>query len=145
MAGKDLNQKLNELISSLQDQGILDDYFDELKGLQDEQSPQFVTNTITIYLGGADDTIAELTKNLSEPAVNYPRVTYLADKLKGSSMSIGGARMADVCAELCEASEANKREACLALFGGVNREYSILQESLNKIAQLEQAIHDNKD
>ncbi|XP_024155918.1 histidine-containing phosphotransfer protein 1 [Rosa chinensis] len=121
MAGKDLNQKLNELISSLQDQGILDDYFDELKGLQDEQSPQFVTNTITIYLGGADDTIAELTKNLSEPAVNYPRVTYLADKLKGSSMR------------------------CLALFGGVNREYSILQESLNKIAQLEQAIHDNKD
>lgn len=45
-------------------QGILDDYFDELKGLQDEESPQFVTETITTYLGGADNTIAELTTNL---------------------------------------------------------------------------------
>ncbi|KAK9940246.1 hypothetical protein M0R45_016916 [Rubus argutus] len=145
MARKDLNQELNELICSFQDQGILDDYFDELKGLQDEESPQFVTNTITTYLGGADNTIAELTTNLSEPAVDYSMVTYLADKLKGSSLSVGGSRMANVCAELCDASEANDREACLARFEVVNREFLTLQESLSKIVQLEQAIYDDKE
>ncbi|KAK9944871.1 hypothetical protein M0R45_010415 [Rubus argutus] len=147
MTGKDLNQELNELICSFQDQGILDDYFDELKGLQDEESPQFVTETITTYLGGADNTIAELTTNLSEPAVDYSMVTYLADKLKGSSLSVGGSRMANVCAELCDASEENECDVfrCLARFEVVNREFLTLQESLNKIVQLEQAIYDNKE
>ncbi|KAL6203091.1 hypothetical protein ACLB2K_026794 [Fragaria x ananassa] len=120
MAGEDLNQKLNELISSLQKKGILDDYFDQVKGLQDEKSPQ------------------------SEPAVNYQRVNYLAGKLKGSSMCIGGSQIADVCAELCDASEANHREACKELCGVVKREYSTLKDSLNKIVKLEQAIYDER-
>ncbi|KAL6204739.1 hypothetical protein ACLB2K_022006 [Fragaria x ananassa] len=144
MAGEDLNQKLNELISSLQKKGILDDYFDQVKGLQDEKSPQFVKNTITTYLCGAEDTIAELTETLSELAVNYQRVNYLADKLKGSSMCVGGSQMADVCAELCDASEANHREACKELCGVVKREYSTLKDSLNKIVKLEQAIYDER-
>ena len=57
---------LNNLINvGLSWQGILDDYFDEVKGLQDkEKCPQFLTNIITTYLNGAAKTIEELTTNL---------------------------------------------------------------------------------
>ncbi|XP_021802054.1 histidine-containing phosphotransfer protein 2-like [Prunus avium] len=83
--GKDLSQQLEELISSLQEQGILTDYFDDIKELQDEINPRFVDEIITIFLRVAEDYRAELTRNLSEPDVNYPEVNKLAIRFKSSS------------------------------------------------------------
>lgn len=45
-------------------QGILTDYFDDIKDLQDEINPRFVDEIITIFLRVAEDYRAELTRNL---------------------------------------------------------------------------------
>ncbi|CAB4282982.1 unnamed protein product [Prunus armeniaca] len=110
MSGKELDQELKELVSSLQDQGILDEQFDQMKAVQNEQNPCFVANLITTFLGDAENILAQLSTYLSaeDPdEVNYPQVATLALTLKGSSSSVGGCRMALACSQLRDASDAN--------------------------------------
>ncbi|XP_034218874.1 histidine-containing phosphotransfer protein 2-like [Prunus dulcis] len=108
--GKDLSQQLEELISSLQEQGILTDYFYELRGLQDDNNPRLVDEIITIFLRVAEDYRAELTRNLNACG-----------------------RVALACQELVDASEANNKEGCLVALDNVNREYLVAKENLNRI------------
>ncbi|XP_021833478.1 histidine-containing phosphotransfer protein 3-like [Prunus avium] len=117
--GKDLSQQLEELISSLQEQGILTDYFDDIKELQDEINPRFVDEIITIFLRVAEDYRAELTRNL-----NACGLVSLA------------------CQELVDASEANNQEGCLVALENVNHEYLVAKENLNRIVGMECEIYD---
>ncbi|ONI01136.1 hypothetical protein PRUPE_6G123700 [Prunus persica] len=139
--GKDLSQQLEELISSLQEQGILTDYFDELRGLQDDNNPRLVDEIITIFLRVAEDYRAELTRNLSEPDVNYSEVHKLATWFKGSTTSNACGRVALACQELVDASEAKNKEGCLVALEAVNREYLVAKENLNRIVGMEREIY----
>ncbi|ONI01133.1 hypothetical protein PRUPE_6G123400 [Prunus persica] len=142
--GKDLSQQLVELISSLQEQGILTDYFDDIKDLQDEINPRFVDEIFTIFLRVAEDYRAELTRNLSEPDVNYPEVNKLAIRFKSSSTSNACGLVALACQELVDASEAKNKEGCLVALDNVNREYLVAKENLNRIVGMEREIYDMK-
>ncbi|BBH05114.1 histidine-containing phosphotransfer factor 5, partial [Prunus dulcis] len=85
---KELGQEFKELVSSLQDQGILDEQFDQMKAVQNERNPCFVANLITTFLGDVENILAQLSTYLSaeDPdEVNYPQVATLALTLKGSS------------------------------------------------------------
>ncbi|KAI5322645.1 hypothetical protein L3X38_031717 [Prunus dulcis] len=139
--GKDLSQQLEELISSLQEQGILTDYFYELRGLQDDNNPRLVDEIITIFLRVAEDYRAELTRNLSEPDVNYSEVHKLAIWFKGSTTSNACGRVALACQELVDASEAKNKEGCLVALDNVNREYLVAKENLNRIVGMEREIY----
>ncbi|ONI01135.1 hypothetical protein PRUPE_6G123600 [Prunus persica] len=85
MSGKELGQEFKELVSSLQDQGILDEQFDQMKAVQNERNPCFVANLITTFLGDVENILAQLSTYLSaeDPdEVNYPQVATLALTLK---------------------------------------------------------------
>ncbi|KAI5322644.1 hypothetical protein L3X38_031716 [Prunus dulcis] len=127
-----------ELISSLQDQGILNDYFDELKGLQDENDPCFVRECITIFLREAHDYRAELTTNLLRKellsgASLEQIIEQLVDNRRGafpasqSDFPARGGASAPPCASVDP----------LVLVGldNVNREYLVTRENLNRIAE----------
>ncbi|PQQ12623.1 hypothetical protein Pyn_37998 [Prunus yedoensis var. nudiflora] len=144
MSGKELGQELKELVGSLQDQGILDELFDQMKAVQNEQNPCFVANLITTFLGDAENVIAQLSTYLSAQDVNYPEVATLALKLKGSSSSVGGCRMALACSELRDVSDVNDHEGCIIVLDLVNQEFLVLRENLNHIVQMERAIHENE-
>ncbi|PQP96509.1 hypothetical protein Pyn_16870 [Prunus yedoensis var. nudiflora] len=138
--GKDLSQQLEELISSLQEQGILDELFDQMKAVQNEQNPCFVANLITTFLGDAENIIAQHSAHI----FNYPQVATLALTLKGSSSSVGGCRMALACSQLRDASDVNDHEECIIVLDLVNQEFLVLRENLNHIVQMERAIHENE-
>ncbi|KAM1000005.1 hypothetical protein ACFX13_006801 [Malus domestica] len=137
-------QQLKELISSLKDQGILDDYIDEVKSLQDENNPHLLKNLITPFFTRIEEIIAELTTNLSEADVNYSRVGHLSYRNKGSAASLGCARLANVAQELSDASAAQNKEECLMLVDNLKSEYYVVKPHLNRIAELESAIYENQ-
>ncbi|XP_050109273.1 histidine-containing phosphotransfer protein 1-like isoform X3 [Malus sylvestris] len=114
-------QQLKELISSLKDQGILDDYIDEVKSLQDENNPHLLKNLITPFFTRIEEIIAELTTNL-----------------------LGCARLANVAQELSDASAAQNKEECLMLVDNLKSEYYVVKPHLNRIAELESAIYENQ-
>ncbi|XP_068337518.1 histidine-containing phosphotransfer protein 2-like [Pyrus communis] len=134
-----LTEQLNNFVRSLQEQGILDYHFDEMKELE-SQTPCLVIEALTMFLRDADAAIADLFRLLGAPLINYPKVTEIAYQLKGSSASIGGCRMADACCVLRNASVAFNKDGCFTGFDMVRREYLQLQESLNHILQMEHAI-----
>ncbi|KAL6276350.1 hypothetical protein ACE6H2_019951 [Prunus campanulata] len=115
-----------------------------MKAVQNEQNPCFVANLITTFLGDAENVIGQLGTYLSAQDVNYPEVATLALKLKGSSSSVGGCRMALACSELRDVSDVNDHEGCIIVLDLVNQEFLVLRENLNHIVQMERAIHENE-
>ncbi|KAM0996805.1 hypothetical protein ACFX13_006803 [Malus domestica] len=147
MFAAQLTQQLIDFIRSLREQGILDDRFDQIKELEDE-NPGLVVEVLTVAIRSADFTIDELEKKLSGTVIYYSKVRELTHKLKGISASVGGCRVAAACIELREAYVANNKERCVAGFDVVKREYLVLRENLNHIlqsaVQIEREINANK-
>ncbi|CAN6557180.1 unnamed protein product [Malus baccata var. baccata] len=145
MFAAQLTQQLIDFIRSLREQGILDDRFDQIKELEDE-NPGLVVEVLTVAIRSADFTIDELEKKLSGTVIDYSKVRELTHKLKGisASYSVGGCRVAAACIELREAYVANNKERCVAGFDVVKREYLVLRENLNHILQIEREINANK-
>ncbi|KAB2606536.1 histidine-containing phosphotransfer protein 1-like [Pyrus ussuriensis x Pyrus communis] len=140
MFAAQLTQQLIDFIRSLREQGILDDRFDQIKELEDE-NPGLVVEVLTVAIRSADFTIDELEKKLSGTVIDYSKVKELTLKLKGISASVGGCRVAAACIELQEAYVANNKERCVAGFDVVKSEYLVLRENLNHILQAETKQH----
>ncbi|XP_059431233.1 histidine-containing phosphotransfer protein 2-like [Corylus avellana] len=144
MAGTDLRAQLNNFIKAMHDQGILDEHFEHVKGLQNEYNPYFVLEIVSIFCRDAENVIAEVTKFLDEPVVDYVKTIGLVHQLRGGSSSLGGSRMAIACRELRQATQDNKKEECLQALEKVKREFSTLHEKLNVISQMERTILTNE-
>ncbi|RXH83474.1 hypothetical protein DVH24_005727 [Malus domestica] len=84
MFAAQLTQQLIDFIRSLREQGILDDRFDQIKELEDE-NPGLVVEVLTVAIRSADFTIDELEKKLSGTVIYYSKVRELTHKLKGIS------------------------------------------------------------
>ncbi|CAN6692181.1 unnamed protein product [Malus baccata var. baccata] len=84
MFAAQLTQQLIDFIRSLREQGILDDRFDQIKELEDE-NPGLVVEVLTVAIRSADFTIDELEKKLSGTVIDYSKVRELKHKLKGIS------------------------------------------------------------
>ncbi|VVA26057.1 PREDICTED: histidine-containing [Prunus dulcis] len=145
MAGRtDIAEQLKELISSLKEQGILDEKFDEvMRRLKDERNPRFAVEIINHFYGDAENNLAELTYLSVVPIIDYPQLSNVALNLKEACSSFGCSRMAIACGELRDASEAKNKEGCHMVLEHIRREYAVLQKNLNQIAQLDRAIYEN--
>ncbi|XP_023884467.1 histidine-containing phosphotransfer protein 2 [Quercus suber] len=140
MVGTDLRQQLNNYIQSMCDQGILDNQFQSVQALKTEENPHFVLETVTGFCNDADNGIAQMTRYLEGPVVDFTNLTGLSHFLRGSSSSIGGIRMALACRDLRRASEANNKQECIEGMARLKHEYNSLKEGLNNISQIERQI-----
>ncbi|KAI5322633.1 hypothetical protein L3X38_031705 [Prunus dulcis] len=109
MSGTRLEQQLKNFIRSLREQGILDHRFNQMKELENA-TPGLVMEVITLVLRDGDAGIEELTRNLRQRDINYPKVADLAHKLKGIGSSVGGCRVSAACVELRQASNAKNKQ-----------------------------------
>ncbi|EOY33504.1 hypothetical protein QUC31_018902 [Theobroma cacao] len=144
MVGTTLSQELKNYIQSMHDQGVLDHHFDHVKALQNEENPQFVMEVISMFCQDAEIGVAEITRFLNAPVVDFAKVINFVHQLKGSSSSIGGQRMALACRELRQASENRDKERCLEIFERMKQEYNTLRGCLNAISQMERTILENE-
>ncbi|XP_031270573.1 histidine-containing phosphotransfer protein 2-like [Pistacia vera] len=140
MVGTSLEQQLRNFLRSMHDQGILDHNFENVRRLQTQGNPQFLTEVITMFINDADVSMAETTRLMNEPELDYETLTSYLHQLRGSSASIGGCRMAVACRDVRQAIDARDKARCLETFERVKQEYQTLRSSFNNILQLERSI-----
>ncbi|KAL1551387.1 histidine-containing phosphotransfer protein 6 [Salvia divinorum] len=134
-----LRADMNRLLAILFHQGVLDEQFLQLQQLQDESSPNFVSEVVTIYFHESEKLLRNLRALLVDKELSdYKKMGIHLNQLMGSSSSIGAQRLRNVCAAFRAASELNNRPGCLRALELLEYEYCYLKNKLHEFFQIEQ-------
>ncbi|CAN6442398.1 unnamed protein product [Victoria cruziana] len=134
-----LEADMHRLLTLLFHQGVLDEQFLQLQQLQDETSPNFVAEVVTIYFRETEKLLTNLRKLLAEREfTDFKKMGKHLNQLVGSSSSIGAKRVRNVCFAFRSLSEQNNRAGCLRLLAHLEHEYCLLKNKLHELFQLEQ-------
>ncbi|KAJ3681565.1 hypothetical protein LUZ60_016054 [Juncus effusus] len=135
-----LKAQLNDLMSSMYNTGLLDDQFQQLQMLQDESTPDFVAEVITLFCDDSERIISELTNLLQQQVVDYVKVDAYVHQLKGSSSSVGAKRVTLVCMDFRGFCQEHSKEGCLLALDAIKHEFYELHQKLLAMLQLERQI-----
>ncbi|XP_042055753.1 pseudo histidine-containing phosphotransfer protein 6-like [Salvia splendens] len=131
-----LRADMNRLLAILFHQGVLDEQFLQLQQLQDESSPNFVSEVVTIYFHESEKLLRNLRALLVDKEVSdYKKMGIHLNQLMGSSSSIGAQRLRNVCIAFRAASELNNRPGCLRALELLEYEYCYLKNKLHEFFQ----------
>ncbi|KAG6621572.1 hypothetical protein I3842_Q019000 [Carya illinoinensis] len=135
-----LQIQLREHSAFLHKEGYLDDQFEQLQKLQDENSPDFVVEVVSIFFDDSEKLLNNLAKALEQKDVDFKQVDAHVHQFKGSSASIGAMRVKNACIEFRNYCEAQNIEECLTCMQKLQFEYSVLKNQLEYLFRLEQQI-----
>ncbi|KAE9621311.1 putative signal transduction histidine kinase, phosphotransfer (Hpt) domain-containing protein [Lupinus albus] len=128
---------MNRLLSFLFHQGVLDEQFLQLQQLQDETSPNFVTEVVNIYFHESEKLLKNLRELLMEKELSeYKRIGMHLNQFIGSSSSIGAKRVTNVCIAFRAATDQNNRPGCLRALEMLEHEYCYLKNKLHELFQV---------
>ncbi|XWS16469.1 hypothetical protein CRYUN_Cryun34aG0090600 [Craigia yunnanensis] len=134
-----LRADMNRLLAFLFHQGILDEQFLQLLQLQDESSPNFVSEVVNIYFHESEKLLRNLRSLLMDREFSdYKKMGIHLNQFMGSSSSIGAKRVRNVCVAFRAASEQNNRAGCLRALELLEHEYCFLKNKLHELFQIEQ-------
>ncbi|XP_015947892.1 pseudo histidine-containing phosphotransfer protein 6 [Arachis duranensis] len=130
---------MNRLLAFLFHQGVLDEQFLQLQQLQDETSPNFVSEVVNIYFHESEKLLRNLRGLLMEREFSdYKKMGIHLNQLTGSSSSIGAKRVTNVCLAFRAATDHNNRSGCLRALEMLEHEYCYLKNKLHELFQIEQ-------
>ncbi|ANM68969.1 histidine-containing phosphotransmitter 3 [Arabidopsis thaliana] len=136
-----LQRRFCDFTISLYHQGFLDDQFTELKKLQDECSPDFVAEVVTLFFEDCEKLISNMARALDQTGnVDFKLVGSSVHQLKGSSSSVGAKRVKGLCVTLKECCDSQNYEGCVRCLQQVDIEYKTLKAKLQDLFNLEQQI-----
>ncbi|KAL6535354.1 peroxiredoxin type-2 [Orobanche minor] len=92
-----LQRNFLEYITRLFREGFLDGQFGQLQLLQDESSPDFVVEVVTLFFKDSERLLNDLTLALDQQNVDFKKIDAHVHQLKGSSSSIGAQRVKNSC------------------------------------------------
>ncbi|KAI3455313.1 hypothetical protein Pfo_011976 [Paulownia fortunei] len=119
--------------------GVLDEQFLQLQQLQDESSPNFVSEVVNIYFHESEKLLRNLRGLLVDKELSdYKKMGIHLNQFMGSSSSIGAQRVRNVCVAFRAASEQNNRAGCLRALELLEYEYCYLKNKLHELFQIEQ-------
>ncbi|KAJ6947483.1 histidine-containing phosphotransfer protein 6-like [Populus alba x Populus x berolinensis] len=115
-----LRADMSRLLAILFHQGVLDEQFLQLQQLQDESSPNFVSEVVNIYFHESEKLLRNLRSvqcktdgccdcRLDREFSDYKKMGIHLNQFMGSSSSIGAKRVRNVCVAFRAASEQNNR------------------------------------
>ncbi|KAL0342102.1 UNVERIFIED_CONTAM: histidine-containing phosphotransfer protein 6 [Sesamum calycinum] len=130
---------MNRLLALLFHQGVLDEQFLQLQQLQDESSPNFVSEVVNIYFHESEKLLRNLRALLVDKEFSdYKKMGVHLNQFMGSSSSIGAKRVRNVCVAFRAASDQNNRAGCLRALELLEYEYCYLKSKLHELFQIEQ-------
>ncbi|XP_028762258.1 histidine-containing phosphotransfer protein 1 [Neltuma alba] len=135
-----LQRQLRELQASMHQEGFIDDQFTQLQRLQDDSSPDFVKEVVTMYFDDSEKLIDNMKKILTQAPVDFKQVDAHVHQFKGSSASIGAARIKNICMKFRNCCENQDHEGCWRLLQQLQNEYSSLKGHLMYLFRLEQEL-----
>eukprot|EP00253_Pinus_taeda_P023532 PITA_23532 len=140
MAINELQQRRINLVTTLCQEGILDEHFTQLQQLQDEINPDFVQEVISLFFEDSQKMLNTLQNTLNQEPVDYKKVDSCLNHFKGSSSSIGAQRVKNVCTIFRACCEEKMKTGCLQCLQELKQEYYLLKDKLEILLKLEQQI-----
>ncbi|KAJ0266996.1 Signal transduction histidine kinase [Hirschfeldia incana] len=90
------------------------DQFTELKSLQDDGSPDFVAEVLSLFFDDCVKLVCNMARALDQTrTVDFGQVGASVHQLKGSSSSVGAKRVKGLCINFKELCEAKNYEGCV--------------------------------
>ncbi|ESW16576.1 hypothetical protein PHAVU_007G167900 [Phaseolus vulgaris] len=135
-----LQAKLREHQSAMFQQGFLDDQFSQLQKLQDESTPDFVLEVVTMFFDDSENLLKNMARCLEQVPADFKQIDAYAHQYKGSSASVGAARVKSVCATFRTFCETKNLDGCMRCLQQLQQEYSLLKNSLQYLFRLQKDI-----
>lgn len=129
-----------ELLDGMLSEGYLDDQFSQLQMLQDESSPDFVEEVVTLFFDDTEKLLENLTESLKTDPVDFKVVDGHVHQFKGSSSSIGAQRVKNVCVAFRHCCDAEDKKGCVDHLAKVKEEFNDVRSKLRKMLELEKRI-----
>ncbi|CAN6442599.1 unnamed protein product [Victoria cruziana] len=127
-------------LNSLFREGYLDEQFKQVQMLQDNNSPGFMADIVTLYCQDSDRILAEISQALNEKHPDFRKLDAFVHQLKGSSASVGASQVKLACVELRSHCEQANKDGCIKALNAVKQQFYILRNKLEALLQLEQKI-----
>ncbi|XP_060211260.1 pseudo histidine-containing phosphotransfer protein 2-like isoform X1 [Lycium barbarum] len=121
---------------SLFNQEYLDEQFNELEELQDDDNPNFVEEVVNLFFTDSVRLIRNIELALANGPYDFGRLNDMMHQFKGSSSSIGAKRVKRECSQFQEYCSERNIEGCKRAFQGVKQEYATLKIKLDAYFQM---------
>ncbi|KAJ0985804.1 hypothetical protein J5N97_004160 [Dioscorea zingiberensis] len=132
----ELKRSLDDLKSSLVQEGILGEQFERLY----IAGHAFARELITLFKTEAEKILNELTMDLDHKPVNYQKLDMYAHQLKGDSTSIGATRMVNTCIIFSDCCKAINNDGCVMHLQRLKDDYQLIKTKIESIHKLEDDI-----
>ncbi|KAK4730123.1 hypothetical protein R3W88_023111 [Solanum pinnatisectum] len=116
-------------------QDYLDEQFNELEELQDDDNPNFVEEVVNLFFTDSVRLIRNVDLALANEPYNFGRLDDLMHQFKGSSSSIGAKRVKRECSQFQQYCNERNIDGCKRAFQGVKQEYATLKTKLDAYFQ----------
>ncbi|KAM1038850.1 hypothetical protein ACFX13_034203 [Malus domestica] len=135
-----LQKQLVDYTASLFDEAFLDEQFNQLQQLQDENNPDFVVEVVSLFFQDTERLVNELAKALDQQCVDYKFVDKSVHQLKGSSSSIGAQRVQRACISFRNFCDEQNVEWCIKCLQQVKHEYLLVKNKLENLFELQRQV-----
>ncbi|KAF9618276.1 hypothetical protein IFM89_000911 [Coptis chinensis] len=119
---------------------FLDEQFSQLQQLQDESTPDFAFEVVSLFFEDCQKIFHDLDRALEQPMVDFKTVDNNVHTLKGSSSSIGAARVTHVCIAFRSFCDEHNLEGCLRSMQELKRETALVKNQFEILFKLEQQL-----
>ena len=132
-----IDASIHQLLGQLNQEGLLDDQFSQLRQLQDEGNPDFVQEVVELYFEDSTSKLEKLSTKLQDDSPDYNAIDQLVHQFKGSSASFGAQAIAQACSKFRELCQQEDRFSCQALLRHISASFQALKSRLDLFLQLE--------